>query len=181
MNPLKKSVTQVRQDILLRIGSITHQSQLSSLRFWDLNFWPFVPEQAHLDKYIYWSYTVKKLRYTTINSYVSSLSTLYKLKGCNTYIFQSFPTKTALKGIRNLDEINVICEKPRMVFSVPLLKILGHQIAISSCSVESKNLFWAAAVLLFFGSFRVSEILSGKEFSYDPLTTLLWSDIHFPC
>jgi hypothetical protein len=141
----------------------------------------FVPEQVHLDKYIYWSYTVKKLRYTTINSYVYSLSTLYKLKGCNTYIFQSFPTKTALKGIRNLDEINVVCEKLRMVFSLPLLKILGHQIAISSWSVESKKLFWAAAVLLFFGSFRVSEILSGKEFSYDPLTTLLWSDIIFSC
>jgi hypothetical protein len=139
----------------------------------------FVPDQAHLDKYILWAYTVKKLRFATINSYVSSLSTLYKLKGCNTYIFQSFPTKTALKGIRNLDEINVVCEKPRLVFSLPLLKILGHQIAMSSWSTESKKLFWAAAVLLFFGSFRVSEILSGKEFSYDPLTTLLWSDILF--
>jgi hypothetical protein len=139
----------------------------------------FVPEQAHIDRYIYWAYTVKKLRFATINTYISSLSTLYKLKGCNCYIFNSFPTKTALKGIRNLDEINVICERPRKVFSLPLLKILGHQIAITNWSSESKKLFWTAAVLLFFGSFRVSEILSGKELSYDPLTTLLWSDIMF--
>jgi hypothetical protein len=60
-----------------------------------------------------------------------------------------------------------------------LLKILGHQISISSWGEDSKRLFWAASVVLFFGSFRVSEILAKYEFSFDPLTTLTWEDIVF--
>jgi hypothetical protein len=139
----------------------------------------FVPEQQHLDKYIWWAYTVKKLKFSTIDSYINSLATLYKLKGCNTYIFSSFPTKTALKGIRNLDEINNVCQKPRNVFSIQLLKLLGHQIASSDWSENSKNIFWAAAVILFFGSFRISEILAKNESHFDPSVTLLWSDVVF--
>jgi hypothetical protein len=139
----------------------------------------FVPEQCHIDKFMWWLHNVKKLRFSTVSSYIASLSTIYKLKGQNCYVFNSFPTKTALKGIRNLDEINLVCQKPRNVFTFSLLKILGHQISQMNWLEDSKRLFWAVSVILFFGSFRISEILSNQETFFDPLTTLLWKDVVF--
>jgi hypothetical protein len=52
--------------------------------------------------------------------------------------------------------------------SLPLLKILGHEIAMSEWEDDNKDVIWTAAVLAFFGSLR---------WKYNPYETLLWSDI----
>jgi hypothetical protein len=104
---------------------------------------------------------------------------LFKLKDVNGAVFTSFKTKTALRGVRNLDEIRANCKKPRKVFSFELLQILGHMIAIADWNANSKRVFWTAACTLFFGSFRISERLAISENYFDPLTSLLWSDITF--
>jgi hypothetical protein len=138
-----------------------------------------VPTQDQVIQYIHWCHNEKNLKFATINSYISSLCTLFKLKDQNVAVFSSFKTKIALRAVRNLDEVKSKCQNSRKVFSFELLQILGHFIAISSWTENSKQVFWTAACVLFFGSFRISEILSKFENSYDPLTVLLWSDVKF--
>jgi hypothetical protein len=63
--------------------------------------------------------------------------------------------------------------------SLLLLKILGHEIALSEWEDDSKDVIWTAAVLAFFGSLRFGEMLGTGEWKYKPYETLLWSDIKF--
>jgi hypothetical protein len=97
--------------------------------------------------------------------------------GNNLDFATSYLTKTVLKGVRNAEAVQAPKESTRLVFTLPLLKILGHCLMSQDWDPDSKRIFWAASTLLFFGSFRVSEILSKNEYSYDPLTTLVWSDV----
>jgi len=69
--------------------------------------------------------------------------------------------------------------RDRNVMSLPLLKILGNEIANTSWSTDSKQIFWTASVLAFFGSCRMGELFSKSAHSFDPATTLLWSDVTF--
>ena len=65
------------------------------------------------------------------------------------------------------------------VMSLPLLKILGNEIAKTTWDENSKQVVWSALTLAFFGSFRMGEILSQQENSFSPKDTLLWSDLKF--
>ena len=72
---------------------------------------------------------------------------------------------------------NVI--QTRKVMTLPILKILGHQISLSQWSENSKQVFWTACTTAFFGSFRLGEILPANESKISPEDTLLWKDIKF--
>jgi hypothetical protein len=61
--------------------------------------------------------------------------------------------------------------------SFPLLKIIGHEIALSNWSMDSKLVFWTACCVAFFGSFRLGEILPKSE-ANNP-ETLSWNQIKF--
>ena len=63
--------------------------------------------------------------------------------------------------------------------TLPLLRILGHQISNSGWKSDSKQVFWAAAVITFFGSFHFGEILCPKETSFNSNECLLWEEILF--
>ena len=63
--------------------------------------------------------------------------------------------------------------------SLPLLKILGHEIAISNWPSDSKRIVWSACCLIFFGGFGVGEILASRHDSFDPASCLTWADIKF--
>ena len=63
--------------------------------------------------------------------------------------------------------------------TLPLLRILGHQISNSGWKSDSKQVFWTAAEIAFFGSFRFGEILCLKETYFNSDECLLWEDILF--
>ena len=67
----------------------------------------------------------------------------------------------------------------RKVMSLPLLKILGNEIAKLNWNENSKQVVWSVFTLSFFGSFRMGEILPQQENTFSPLDTLLWSDVKF--
>jgi hypothetical protein len=83
-----------------------------------------------------------------------------------------------IKGAGNLALYSNITKRIRLIMTLPLLKILGHEIAASAWSQDSKRIFWTACCLAFFGSFRMGEILMSSEncFSADHLT---WDRINF--
>jgi hypothetical protein len=82
-----------------------------------------------------------------------------------------------LKGAKNISLYSNICKPAKFVMSYPLLKLIGHEIAISHWSNETKTIFWAACCLAFFGSFRLGEILP-KNDKTSP-ETLTWSNVSF--
>jgi hypothetical protein len=137
------------------------------------------PNQENLDKFVWWGYKEKNWKWSTMVSYLSQLANVFKLKGSDDAAFHSFRTKTLLRGVRNLDSINCNIPAKRKVFSFPLLKILGHAVACANWPEDSKRVFWTTCSIMFFGSLRVGEILAWNQYSFDPLTTLLWGDLVF--
>jgi hypothetical protein len=138
--------------------------------------WP-IPLNV-LCKFVSWACSERKLRAQTIRTYVSSLNTIHKLKcidsQCNNYMVQ-----TLIKGVENLELYSPKKESGRKVMTLPLLRVLGHQIATSDWSPDSKLTVWCACVTAFFGSFRLGEMLSRLEFSFNPTEILMWDDIKF--
>ena len=63
--------------------------------------------------------------------------------------------------------------------TLPLLKILGHQIAASDWSEDSKQVLWTAMTVAFFGSFRFGEILCSSPSKFVENESLLWKDVIF--
>jgi len=47
--------------------------------------------------------------------------------------------------------------------TLALLKLIGHQIAKSDWSDDSKLTVWGACTTAFFGAFRIGEILANKS------------------
>ena len=66
-----------------------------------------------------------------------------------------------------------------MTLTLPLLKILGNEIAKVDWEDNSKQVVWSVFTLAFFGSFRMGELLSPQENSFSPKDTLLWKDVSF--
>lgn len=63
--------------------------------------------------------------------------------------------------------------------TLPLLKLIGHQIAISDWTPDSKQVIWTCLLIAFFGSLRMGEILSIDENEFNKFETLLWDDVSF--
>jgi hypothetical protein len=130
-------------------------------------------------EYISWAIFKKELRASTIRSYVSSLAFLHRLNGLDPSGCESFLTSTALQGAVNLEFYNNMTKNVRKVMTLPLLKILGHQLASSNFSKFDSQVYWSACLLAFFGSFRFSEILPPHEKNFHVNETFLWKDIAF--
>jgi hypothetical protein len=94
----------------------------------------------------------KQCQYT----YLSDLKLAHKLRDLDCSHFDDFFTKAMIKGAGNLLLYTNIVRKAKFVLTFPLLKLLGHEVAKSDWSVDSKRVFWAACCLAFFGSFRLA-------------------------
>jgi hypothetical protein len=129
-------------------------------------------------KYVNWSLTVKKLCPSTVKLYISDLKIAHNLRDLDPKIFSDFFTKSMLKGAENMSLYSNISKHAKLVMTLPLLKLIGHEIATSNWKTDSKKVFWAACCLAFFGSFRMGEILSNSESSFST-ETLTWNQVNF--
>ena len=137
--------------------------------------WPI--SQDCLNKFVTWCMFKRNLMSSTTQSYVNSLASIQQLMGFDSSVFSSLVTKAMLRGTENLETSKLQFKHTRKVFTLPLLKLLGHEIARSKWSEDSKRIFWACACTSFFGSFRIGELLAHCKNSYDPSSTLLWGDL----
>jgi hypothetical protein len=130
-----------------------------------------------LRNFVNWALTKHKLSCNSTKVYLSDFFA-HNLCGFKTDIFNDFFVKSMLKGAENLALYTNLTKRTRLIMTLPLLKILGHDFANSSWPLDSKRVFWAACCLAFFGSFRMCEILmsSEKHFSADHLT---WDRVNF--
>ena len=91
--------------------------------------------------------------------------------------FDSYYVQTVIKGGENLEIYKHEAKATRKVMSLPLLKLLGHEIYLTNWSSNSKQVLWTACTLAFFGSFRMGELLPQKTTNNCLDDTLLWNDV----
>jgi hypothetical protein len=139
--------------------------------------WPF--NEQTICYFIHWSTFTKKLSPSTIVSYVSQLKLIHELRNIDFSAFKSFLCKTQVRGAQNLAFYNNVQTGNKKIFTLPLLRLMGHEIAKCDWSVHSKSVIWSAALLAFFGSFRFGELVAKSESKFNVHETLLWKDIQF--
>ena len=65
-----------------------------------------------------------------------------------------------------------------MAMTNAVMKLVRFLLIKSNMALERKRLIWTVCTCAFRGSFRVHELLSRREDEFDPLTTLLGSDVN---
>ena len=120
--------------------------------------WPLSNDD--INNFCYWALTVKKLKYSTVSAYISSISLAHKLRGMDNSACYNYTTKLILRGAENMTLYEPCKTRNRNVMTLSLLKILGNEIAITNWTNESKQLFWTVSCIAFFGSFRMGELLN---------------------
>ncbi len=136
---------------------------------------PFTLET--LTKYTYWALQDRKLKHSTVEAYISAIELYHRLLGFHDCSFNSPILKLMLKGSENLSVYERNKEQKRNVMSLPLLKVLGHEISLCNWSIFEKQLVWTVACVAFFGSFRIGELLNSKGDTFDPGSSLTWGDV----
>jgi hypothetical protein len=139
--------------------------------------WP-IPLDG-MKKFVNWAILEKDMSAKTVKVYISNIATLHKLKNLDSSECKNFTIKTMLRGAENLSFYDENSLKQRNVMTLAVLRLFGHELSISDWSVHSVSVVWTAACTAFFGSFRLSELLSKEENRFNPFETLLWRDIIF--
>ena len=154
-----------------------HEAAFNSFRVFESHSgsvkWPITVDTL-LD-YSTWLANHRKVKASTIESYLSSLKSLHELKGFPSKSFDNPLLKAVIRGIDNLELYDCNPKHTRKVMTLPLLKLLGHEIAGTSWSENSKLTVWCASTVAFFGCFRMGEILPAESGNTDD--TLLWQDV----
>ncbi len=139
--------------------------------------WPL--SDKVLCDFVSWVVLSRGLKTSTAKTYLSNLSTIHELKGLGRVNCFQVLTKRVLKGAKNIAFYKSMASESTRVMTLPLLKLLGHEISRSSWSKINKQVFWSACTTAFFGSFRFGEIPSQTEWTFNSHETLLWSDVSF--
>lgn len=140
--------------------------------------WPATLE--NIRAFVTWALSRKKLKPSTVKSYISSISTAQEMSGIKHEKYLSDKgIISALKGAENISFLEGEENISRLAMNIHLLNIFGHRLELENWSEFSKQTVWAAAKLSFFTSCRMGEILLQKECEFDAKTTLLWGNVKF--
>ena len=126
-----------------------------------------------------WCIFNKKLQPSSAASYLSALAAAHKLKGLQrpSSLEAGF---ACLKGATNLQAAAPPKPGPsRRVMTLPLLKVIGHKLAMSKMHEVDSQTIWTVCLVAFFTSARMGELLAASESEFDPSSTLKWGDIKF--
>jgi len=136
--------------------------------------WPI--SENDCEEFCEWALQAKNLRPCTVKAYVNSIILVHKIKKLDSSGLNSFRKHLILKGAENLEIYKKRNSFHKNAVTLPMLKLIGHEIAISDWSKNTKQVFWATACIAFFGSCRIGELLPSEK-NFDKCTTMLWSDI----
>lgn len=111
--------------------------------------WPISPNR--LIEFVSWALSTKKLKSVTVEAYLSAIDLKHKLMGFQNFEKSNQIIKLLLKGSENLEIYSSKQKINRNVMTLPLLKILGHEIANKNWSSFEKQLIWTVSCLAFLG------------------------------
>ena len=145
-----------------------------------MNFdWPMTAENTLI--FIYWLIEQKGLKVSTANNYLAGLRQLHIMKGLPPPKLRSELVKQALRGRANMEasQGNQELSKKtrRLPMTIAMMKLLKERIRKSDLAGETKLMLWTVSSLMFFGSFRINELVSKTESCFDPDHTLLTRDV----
>jgi hypothetical protein len=110
--------------------------------------WPL--DLSILRQYTTWAHAVKHLNPRKIEAYLSSLNQLHQLLGFpNLHIRSDFLIQNLIKGSENSRFYSDPAPSRRRTVTFSILKLIGHQIASSSWSINSQLTVWTAALVAF--------------------------------
>ena len=124
--------------------------------------------------FVGWLITVRGVGASTIKQYLSGLRTVHLKRGFFPGNLRPDIIKSIIKG-REQQELKT--KIPRLAMTLPILKLLKALLKKSNMSLERKRLAWVICCMAFHGSFRIHELLSKKQNTYDPNSTLLGVDV----
>ena len=124
--------------------------------------------------FVGWLMTVRKISSKSISQYLSGLRIVHLKNGVLPGNLRPDIVQAILKGHSNNDFTQ---KPPRLAMTIPVMKLLKKLLTVSDMSLERKRLLWAISCIAFHGSFRIHELLSKEEKSFDQTTTLLGSDV----
>ena len=141
--------------------------------------WPMTKENTYM--WIYWLVEERGLKATTIGNYLSGVRQLHVAKGLEPPQLRDNLVKDILKGRSNMEASKSKVEgtgKGRLPMTIPLMKLLKGKIGQSDMDEDMKLLMWVVSSIAFHGAFRIHELLSTHEATYDPDHTLLVEDVN---
>jgi len=141
----------------------------------NIHNWPL--SEDSVSEFITWAVLEKELKAATVKSYLSAIGIAHKFKNLDNSACHGFFAKQLLAGAENLEFYKTMTKEAKKAMSLPILKILGHQLATSGLENNEIQKFWCACVVAFFGSFRLGELLCYNENKFNPSETLLWEDV----
>ena len=140
--------------------------------------WPMTKSNTYL--WIYWLVEEKGLKAATVSSYLAGARQLHVAKGLEPPQLRDNIVKDILKGRSNMEAARKDTKEKRagrLPMTIPLMKLLKEKIRQSDMDKDMKLIMWAVSTLAFHGAFRIHELLSTHEATYDPDQTLLVEDI----
>ena len=141
--------------------------------------WPL--SQHAVNEYISWAANTRKLRSASIQSYLASLASIHQLFNHSALSFSSLTTKALLRGCSNLESMVSNPKPSRKVFSLPLLKILGHETGQTDWSLNSKRSTKSPSLLLHFGLLKwTMQLFSPNTMSPQRRVEVGWKELLFP-
>jgi hypothetical protein len=129
--------------------------------------------------FIDWLVRIRKLKGTTVSSYLAGVRQMHVVRNIDPPVMHSALVKLVLKGIANRDGIAKRRNGAtgRLPMTVNMMRIFKNTIASSHLNTNDQRLVWAVATMAFTGAFRIGELLSKLESTFDPDFTLLKQDV----
>lgn len=138
---------------------------------------PFNERKALI--FIDWLARCRQLQGSTINSYLAGVRQLHIINNIDPPSFRSGLVKLVLKGITNSNGIQKREGKfvGRLPMTPAMMLVFKELLATSDRNTHDIRLIWAVATMAFAGAFRIGELLSRLESTFDPSFTLLAKDV----
>jgi len=139
--------------------------------------WPL--NQKDVLTFVHWLLAVRNLRSKTVNSYLAGVRQAHVARGIEPPVIRSEWVKQVLKGHENMERTSrkERDKKTRQAMSTKDMKRIKRRLKKSRMSKEEKCLVWCVCTVAFHGVFRIHEILSINQATFDKSTTLLTEDV----
>ena len=126
-----------------------------------------------------WLLEVRKVKTSTVSSYLSGLRQLHIMKGMEPPMVRSGLFKFLMKGRKNMENIKSRREEEggRLLMTMNMMRLLKTKIIDWEVSTMQKLLMWSVATLAFHGALRIHEILNRCESEFDPDFSFLTEDL----
>jgi hypothetical protein len=122
---------------------------------------------------------VRKISGSSVEKYISGLRMCHLKAGHFSPWLRPEITKMVITGAQNRDQLakRLSGKGERLPVTIEMMGMIKRNLKEMRMPKSKKRLIWLTACLCWAGAFRIHEVLSREELSYDKTTTLLHQDL----